>query len=237
MWRRFWDARPQRSGQTKVCTGAYQLTQADVDAGGVSNTAVAQGTSATSPEGTVLSDPSSAKTWMKPQAGLKLPKTSSGIKADDFKVGVAIEYKSVVENIGDVTVSESNVNEQKFTGTGKLSAITCPEGADILAPGQSFTCMAQYQLTEADAKAGQLSNTAVVVGELPDGSYIDSKGSQDSKFKVVSPEKQTSTAVVKPGSSLAVTGAAVGGTLLVEGALLMVGFALTHGRSRDARHK
>lgn len=240
------DDRTLAPGGTMACSATYQMTQADVDAGSVTNQAWATALGpvpATRAEGgpLVTAEATSATTTVKPLAGLKLTKTASPIKDADFKVGTRIDYQFLVENIGNVTVTDIVVVEGEFTGSGQMSAVTCPEDPLTLEPGADATCTAYYTLTDADVKAGALTNTATVAGTLPGGG--DLSGGGDGEFEITGPDEQESTAVLKPGGSLAVTGATVTGILgagmllLALGCFLVVSKRNPRGnKARQPRH-
>ncbi|MGD2205130.1 DUF7507 domain-containing protein, partial [Microbacterium maritypicum] len=84
-------------------------------------------------------------------------------------MGQEITYSFVVTNTGNVTLTDVTVDEGVFTGSGSLSAITCPAGAASLAPGLQVVCTASYVLTQADVDSGSVSNTATATGTPPTG--------------------------------------------------------------------
>ncbi|MDP9904650.1 beta strand repeat-containing protein [Arthrobacter bambusae] len=155
-------------GASTTCTATYAVTQADVDAGSVTNTAVANGTDPSG--GPVASQPSSATVTAAPASGLTLVKTATPAKVG--KAGDTVSYSFVVANNGNVTLSNVGVNETAFTGTGTMSAITCP--VTTLVPGASTTCTATYTFTQADVDAGKVTNTATATGTTPGGSTVTS---------------------------------------------------------------
>jgi hypothetical protein len=79
--------------------------------------------------------------------------------------GEEIEYRFRVTNTGNVTVSDVEVLEQDFSGTGELSDVTC--AVDRLLPGQRVDCTATYEVTQADIDAGELTNTASATSTAP----------------------------------------------------------------------
>lgn len=229
-------------GETMECAASYVMTLADINAGVVENKASAQ---AYGPEvgrraaGGVLveAEAATAVTTVSPLAGLKLTKTASPIKDADFKAGTQVDYQFLVENVGNVTVSDIEVVEGTFTGSGQMSAVTCPAEPLVLNPGEVATCTAYYVLTATDVANGSLSNTAGVNGKLP-GDGGDLNGGGNGEFEVVAPEGQGSTAVVKPSGSLAVTGATIGGLLLAAGVLVGAGLWIrraSNGGNRSIR--
>ncbi|GAB3312298.1 hypothetical protein GCM10027298_37400 [Epidermidibacterium keratini] len=163
---------PQTSlapGVTMTCTAAtYVLTQADIDAGSVTNSASATGT----PPG--VTDPvtftASITTELDPAASLLLDKQVLRVidqTGDGPSAGDQIEYSFELQNTGAVTITSPSVIDE-MVGT-----VTCPEGP--LAPGQVITCTAApYTITQQDVDAGTVENTATARGLLPDGGAINS---------------------------------------------------------------
>lgn len=204
---------------TVVCTVDYVATQADVDSGEVTNTAVAQGTT---PGGsTAESAPSSAVVEALQAPGLALEKA-----ADVERVSVPgqlVTYTFTVTNTGNVTVTDLSVSEGTFSGAGDLSAIACPEVA--LAPGESADCTATYVVVAADLEAGQLSNTATASGLDPGGDGVESNPSTATvEARAVAP--------TLPRTGPAVPAATVGGVALL---LLVTGGTLVLSSRRSAR--
>ncbi|MGG7451729.1 DUF7507 domain-containing protein [Plantibacter auratus] len=197
------------SGAQITCTATYTVLQADVDAGTITNSATATGTP---PNGGTppVSPPSEVTVPSPPIPGLSVIKTANVEKATT--VGQVITYSFQVTNTGNVTLTNVKVTEGTFTGTGTLSAITCPSGATSLAPGLQIICTATYQVTQADLNAGSISNTAFGTGVTPGG---DPFTSDPSTVKVVT-----------PGPALASTGANVLPLGLGAAVLLLLGGAL-----------
>ncbi|WP_247041177.1 DUF11 domain-containing protein, partial [Arthrobacter rhizosphaerae] len=98
-------------------------------------------------------------------AALSLTKSASPSNAASYTAGQVINYSFVVANTGQVAMNNITVNETAFSGTGSMSAITCP--SSTLAVGVSQTCTATYTLTQADVDAGTLVNTATANGTPP----------------------------------------------------------------------
>jgi uncharacterized repeat protein (TIGR01451 family) len=84
----------------------------------------------------------------------------------------------VITNTGTVTLSNVTVDEGAFTGSGSLSAPTCPADALSMAPSAQVTCTATYVLTQADIDAGQVTNDATATGTTLQGTAIDSNISE-----------------------------------------------------------
>jgi uncharacterized repeat protein (TIGR01451 family)/LPXTG-motif cell wall-anchored protein len=160
-------------GQTVTCTADYTVTQADLDAGRITNSATAAGT----PPGDLppaTTPPATAVVTASGEAGLTLAKSVEPTTVDG--AGHAVAYRFVVTNSGNRTLTSVAVHETAFTGTGTMSAIGCP--STTLAPGQSVTCTATYTLTQADADAGSVTNTAEATGKPPQGDPVTSGPSQ-----------------------------------------------------------
>ncbi len=137
------------------CSAVYTVTQADVDAGSVVNTA---SVSAKDPAGNAVPPAKAGNTVDVPgTASLSLVKTASispnTAGLDTF--GAVITYTYTVENTGTVTLSSLQIQDSRLPS----SAITCPTTA--LAPGTAVTCSAVYTVTQADVNRGSVLNTAV----------------------------------------------------------------------------
>ena len=156
-------------GEQEVCTATYTLTQADVDAGSLTNTAVANGTP-TGSNVSVPSGPSSVTIPQTPAPGISLVKSVDSATVN--AAGEQVTYAFFVTNTGNVTLTNPTVTETQFSGTGALSAIDCPQTS--LVAGQFETCTATYTVTQADMDAGTITNTATVTGTPPTGAPVTS---------------------------------------------------------------
>ncbi|MGW5353620.1 DUF7507 domain-containing protein [Streptomyces sp. NPDC004031] len=74
--------------------------------------------------------------------------------------GSQVPYQYVVTNSGNTDLTGVNVTDDKVDG------ITCPQ--DTLAVGATTTCTGTYTVTDADAAAGSLTNTATAHGRSDD---------------------------------------------------------------------
>jgi uncharacterized repeat protein (TIGR01451 family) len=145
-----------------TCTASYRLTQANVNAGTVTNTATARGTPPSGPS--VSSAPSSATVTIPASPALVVKKTASPGSFDE--VGTLIHYRYLVTNTGNVTLTGIRINDP-LRG---VSFIACPSAT--LNPGKDMTCTATYVTTKLDLRAGSVSNTATVTGDPPSGSPV-----------------------------------------------------------------
>jgi len=151
-------------GDAVTCTATYEITQEDLDAGTVLNTASA---GASTPVGLddAASGPSSALVSADVAAGLEVVKTVTPTTVT--AAGASVEYSFLVTNTGNVTVANVDIDEIAFTGGGIAPVISCPPGAASLAPGDTVTCTASYEVTQNDVDAGTVSNTAVATANAP----------------------------------------------------------------------
>src|SRR6059036_431002 len=143
------EAGPLAPGATTSCTATHTITQADLNAGSITNTATASGNSATSPEAsaTVTAIQTKAITLAKGAS----PTTYS-------TVGTVITYTYTLTNSGNVTLpGPFSVSDDK---QGAIS----PCGAGPLAPGATTSCIATQTITQADLDAGSITNTATASG-------------------------------------------------------------------------
>ncbi|MFJ7275708.1 hypothetical protein ACIQVZ_14745, partial [Kitasatospora sp. NPDC098663] len=112
-------------GASVTCTAPYTVTQADINAGSITNTATATGTPPTGPP--VTSPPSNATVTATPAPALTIMKTASPTTVT--AAGQVVDYSFLVTNTGNVTLTNVTVNETAFSGTGTPPVITCPPGA------------------------------------------------------------------------------------------------------------
>jgi uncharacterized repeat protein (TIGR01451 family) len=147
-------------GAELVCTGTYTTTQADVDAGGVTNSASVVG------DGGVGDDDEIVVRGPAKDASLSMDKEAD--TTGPVVVGDVITYTLTATNDGNVTITGVTVED------ALLPDLDCtPDQPADLAPGQSLVCTGQYTVTEEDAEAGSVINLAVVSGEDPDGGGTD----------------------------------------------------------------
>lgn len=154
------------SQQAEICTATYTTTQADVDAGSVTNTAVAEGET---PTGAVVTSAPSSVTVEASEATSSLSLVKSTTTAGYSGAGASIEYQYVVTNTGTTTISQISVSDNK------VATVICPDL--VLEPATSETCTATYTTTESDVGAGSVTNIAVAEGVDPSGTIVKSPSS------------------------------------------------------------
>jgi uncharacterized repeat protein (TIGR01451 family) len=153
------------AGESVTFTATYVITQADVDAGTLSNTATATGEPpATCPTCDPPTDTDTETVPGDPNPELDIDKTSNVAPGTPLMVGQTITYTFEVTNTGNVTVENVTATDP-LPG---LSAIT-PASVALLNPGDSTTFTATYSVTQADLDAGEIRNTATAGGDPPDG--------------------------------------------------------------------
>lgn len=194
------------AGASETCTATYTVTQADVDAGSVTNTATASGTD---PDSNVVSSSPSSVTVLASDAtsslGLVKSTTSTGYTAS----GQAIPYSYAVTNLGTTTLSEVGVTDNK------IASVSCPDST--LAPGASETCTASYTTTQADVTAGSVTNTATAHALNPQSTAVTSVPSSVTVQYVSDVPTITSftPASGAPGITITITGTNLSGATKV----------------------
>ena len=149
-------------GATTTCSGSYTLTQADVDAGRVVNSAHAEGTPPATPSNSNpprVPSPEDEETTDLPSApSLSIVKTAG--TPSGATVGSTIAYTFVVTNTGNVTLSDIRVVDAQLA-----VAPVCP--TTTLAPGAAVSCTGSYTLSQLDLDAGRVVNRAHAEGVPP----------------------------------------------------------------------
>ncbi len=195
-------ARSLAPGAQVTCTATYTTTQADVDAGAITNTATGIGTPPGS-EDPIESDPSTSTVEFPAEPGITVVKSADAAAQEAIELGQEITYSFLVKNTGNLTLENVTVDEGEFTGAGELSEVSCPEGAASLAPGAEIICTATYTVLQADVDAGTITNTATATGTPARGEARVSPESEARVPSVTTP----GLSVVKTASSDTVTGA------------------------------
>ncbi|MFI6131519.1 hypothetical protein [Micromonospora sp. NPDC051141] len=165
-------------GQSTTCTATYTITEADVEAGRIANTAVAVGTPPTvpgqEPPAPVRSGPASATVTV--TRGAAIVVTKSADPTEVHKVGQRVEYRFQVTNTGSVPLTGVTVTDTLAppADPANLGPITCgpentPNGEVTLAPGETITCAATYTVSKADAEERCITDTATATGTPPSG--------------------------------------------------------------------
>jgi hypothetical protein len=96
---------------------------------------------------------------------LTVTKSSTPAAAGTYGAGQSVVYDFVVTNSGGVAIDNVRIEETGFSGSGVLSAVSCPASASTLDPAETATCTATYTLTQADVDSGSLINSARALGD------------------------------------------------------------------------
>ncbi len=178
-------------GETWAYGARYVLSQAAIDAGGVSNTVTG---SALDPDGISVSDisddgnglpgdsdPTVTPVTRTPAIGLVKTATldtgADGVASE----GDRITYTYTLSNLGNVSVLDITLTETTFSGTGGApvpalisggAAIGGGAASDLPVGSTPMVFEATYTLTQQDVDAGQISNEALASGTGPDGNPV-----------------------------------------------------------------
>ena len=168
-------------GETVKATATHTVTEADIDAGIVENTAKADGKV---PDGKpVESNTAKAATTIeKRKPSIALVKTGTEqVSGDDVKPGTEIEFSFEVENNGNATLKGIAIDDA-LDGIGDVEL-----DRTELAAGEKTSGTAKYAITQADIDAGVVKNTAIAKAEDVDGNPVESNESEhDVKIEGIS---------------------------------------------------
>jgi hypothetical protein len=151
---------------SSVVTGAYTITQADVDAGGVTNSALATaqdptGVSVTDTSGTANDNDTPTVTTLVQTSSIALVKTA--IVSGTGMLGDVITYIFTFKNTGNTTLTNVVVTDPMIINPFIGSPIAS------LAPGLTTIAMATYTITQFDIDAGGVTNSATATAKDPNG--------------------------------------------------------------------
>ncbi|WP_186439106.1 Ig-like domain-containing protein [Dokdonia sp. Hel_I_63] len=215
---------------TDTFSAVYTLTQADVDAGGVTNQAVVTGQN---PDGNDVLDTSDDDSNLEdditvtdlPQgASISLIKTAvfNDVDGDGFaQVGETITYNFIVTNTGNVTVTNIIIEDPLVNVTG---------GPIDLDPGEtdSTTFVAIYTIVQSDIALGYVTNQAIATGQDPDGIDVvdisDDNNSVEDDETVTNLPIKSSIALEKVGTTVDIDGDG----LIQDGEVIQYTFTVTN---------
>jgi len=158
-------------GNTSFTSGEYTVTQADIDAGSLSNTATANGVYVESDGDRVpvASEPSTVIVPTPTRApSVGLTKTATLVDEDDdgqMDVGETVTYDLVVTNTGNVTLTAVTLADAML-GTATPGPIA------TLAPGASVPFSVDHVARDSDIVNGEILNEASVTATPPSGADV-----------------------------------------------------------------
>ena len=183
-----------------TCTGTYSLTQADLDAGSVTDSATASaagGTIVSAPSGVTL-DLTSTGT---PGKSLGLTKTAN--PSTYSQAGQTITYTYVIENTGTLSIGPAQFVVADDHANTPGVPFACGPDSTLLEPGNSISCTASYVISQQDMGLSSVTNTAVASGSdaqasPPASATVTNISSQNNVTPSITPAPSNLT----PGSTI-----------------------------------
>jgi gliding motility-associated-like protein/uncharacterized repeat protein (TIGR01451 family) len=155
-------------GATGTATATYEISQADIDAGGVSNSArvrsfnlkgeTVEDDSGSEPDN---DDPTVTNFEQNPSVNIQ---KEADLSSDEVAVGDVVNFNIRVENTGNVTLFNVLV-EDPLTGF--------EQELEQLIPGELLNFSTEYTVQIADNSEGQFDNVAFVSANTQDGSLTE----------------------------------------------------------------
>lgn len=226
--------------ETATYNFKYVLTQANIDAGQLSNTAVANGVDTsnkpvTDISGTGINNNTPTVIVFVKTPKISLVKSSTIIDVNNNSlndVGDIINYIFSVKNTGNVSLTNITLTDAKVLVKGGPIALLNPQATD------NATFTAVYTITQADVDKGFVYNTATATGSSPgntnDVTTASTNGNPAKPTDVIDPTCPTCTitpfeqkgkiALIKKVTN---TGTGVNGTFL-QGDIIKYLFTITN---------
>jgi len=160
---------------SSVITGTYTITQSDIDAGGLTNSATA---TAQDPDGIDITDVSGSATdndtptltSLTQNSEIALVKTA--IVSGTGMLGDVITYIFKINNVGTTTLTNVVITDPM------VGLIITGSPIASLAPGANAIAIGTYTITQSDIDAGGVTNAALATAQDPDGNDVtDTSGS------------------------------------------------------------
>ncbi len=178
------------TGEVRVLTTTYTITEEDLDNGRITNTA---SVTAQDPNGNVVQDEDSITVTAIQSASIALVKEAQ-LNGDDecARVGNTITYTFRVTNTGSVSLRNVVVTDAMLEASSANSAITFVSGDTnsdgVLNRGEEWIYRATYIITQEDVDAGNVINQAFAEA-------VDNQGVPVGDFSGTSTENDTETVV------------------------------------------
>ncbi|MFF8772615.1 LPXTG cell wall anchor domain-containing protein [Kitasatospora sp. NPDC015120] len=151
-------------GESTTCHGSYTITERDVEAGRVTNTARASGTD---PEGRPVESPPVEVTVETVPGAPSLSITKQSDVSGSARAGDTVTYTYTVTNSGSTVLTDVAVSDDR------VASVVCD--TTTLNPGGSTTCRGTYVVTQEDARAGHVTNTVTASARTPNGESVKSR--------------------------------------------------------------
>lgn len=180
-----------KPGEKATYTAFYKLTQDDVNAGKVSNTATAVGTHDN--DGDVGSDPSATETTIERNPSIIIEKTVDKSHIDDVSVGDTLTYGFTVTNTGNVPLTDVAIDDAMLNAVGIDVTIDWGKSSDdatddgTLSPNEAVSASAAYKVTQVDIDAGKVANVATAHGTDGDDDVVSEPSDVETMLSVPKP--------------------------------------------------
>lgn len=165
-----WEIASLAPGASEEFDTSYTVTEADILAGSVVNTATAEGTGPDPDKPDVPVNPGEEEEPTETEKpSLFVEKTAQPDEDGVYNLGDEIHYVIKVTNNGNVTVNDITVKDELTGDEWQLDSLT---------PGESEEYHATYTVTEEDILAGSITNVATAEGTDPDEDPVDQEGEE-----------------------------------------------------------
>ena len=193
-------------GQTATFTGAYTVSQLDIDHGSIVDTSTADGTPPSGPDVTAGSNTVNINAPDSPSVSI----VKSANLTTVTTAGEGITYTFTVRNSGNEDLHDVEVRDNPVSPAGGVTPIcqslskpdgTCSGPTTSLAPGQIAIFTATYAVTQADVDHGSITDTATATGTTPQ----DQPVSGDSNDVTIDVTQTAALSVTKSASPTTVS--------------------------------
>lgn len=154
-------------GETVPAYATYTVTDKDIVAKEIVNTATAHGTD---PNGTEVTSDSNAKVQIKYDPEIIIEKTTETEDYTGYKAGDIINYTISLTNNGNVDLILVEVHDLKEGAV--ITGYDWPDEEGCLAVGETVVAYVEYTLTQEDIDVTELKNEAEGRAQAPDGTWV-----------------------------------------------------------------